>query len=455
MRVMFAVFPATAHFFPVVPHAWALRNAGHEVRVVTVPGTPTGVATPDFASRIAEAGLSAITCGRPQPLSVMDGAAPELVPTMEGSESYARHLALSPGERHNWDVFYHFLLTTVRNYHPPRPRQDVTALVDLARDWRPDLVLWDPWFPGGAVAARACGAAHARVLNALDYSAWVARRFDQVRAQGVEVPENPLVETLRPLAEKYGLTPDEELLHGQWTIDPFPEAMRLPTGVPTVPVRYTPFNGGGVVPDWLHGRPENPRVVISLGVSTRDYNRKDWGRTAALVEAVSELDVDVVATLNGNQLEDLRGPLPDNIRAIDYVPLSQLLPGASAIVHHGANGTFAAAVEAGVPQLVCDTDEYPRFVGEVAGESVEWRLLCQKQITATPIAEHVARHGAGLRLNHQTQSVEELRDRIQEVVRGHSYARGAERLRREWADAPSPAAIVPTLERLTSEHRSR
>lgn len=452
MRVMFAVFPATAHFFPMVPHAWALRNAGHEVRVVTVPGPPTGVAVPNFEHRITQAGLSALTCGSPEPLSVMDSADPALVPTLEGSESYARHLELSPDEQPHWDVFYHFLLTTVRNYHPPHPRQDIAALIDFAREWQPDLVLWDPWFPAGSVAARACGAAHARVLNALDYSAWVGPRFSRARARNPQAPANPLLETLGPLAEKYGFTADEETLYGQWTVDPFPEPMRLPTRARTVPVRYVPFNGGGVVPDWLRTRPDRPRVVISLGVSTREATRGDWGRTASLIEALAGLDIDVIATLNATQLEDLRDPLPNNVRTVDYVPLSQLLPGASAVVHHGANGTFAAAVEAGVPQIVCDTDERPRFIGEVADGSVDWRLMCQKQITATPVAKHVARHGAGLRINHQTQSVAEIRDLVREVLRDDSYVRGAQSLRQEWSSAPSPAAIVPTLEKLTSEH---
>lgn len=453
MRVMFAVFPATAHFFPMVPHAWALRNAGHEVRVVTVPGSPTGVAVPNFAEKITQAGLNALSCGSPEALSVMDSADPALVPTLEGSESYARHLELSPTEQPHWDVFYHFLLTTVRNYHPPRPRQDIVALIEFARQWRPDLVLWDPWFPAGGVAARACGAAHARVLNALDYSAWVSPRFVRAKDRNPQAPSNPLVETLSPLAEKYGFPADEETLHGQWTIDPFPESMRLPTQTRTVPVRYTPFNGGDVVPDWLLTRPSRPRVVISLGVSTREANQEDWGRTSALMEAVAGIDVDVVATLNASQLEDLRIPLPGNVRTVDYMPLNQLLPGASAIIHHGANGTFAAAMEAGVPQLVCDTDERPRFVCDSVGGSVNWRLMCQKQITATPVAEHVAKHGAGLRINHQTQSVAQIRSSVLEVVRGSSYALGARSLRQEWANAPSPAAIVPVLEKLTSEHR--
>jgi UDP:flavonoid glycosyltransferase YjiC (YdhE family) len=44
--------------------------------------------------------------------------------------------------------------------------------------------------------------------------------------------------------------------------------------------------------------------------------------------------------------------LPAEIRHVDYVPFSRLLPGCAALVHHGGIGTAAQALAAGVPQLV-------------------------------------------------------------------------------------------------------
>lgn len=44
--------------------------------------------------------------------------------------------------------------------------------------------------------------------------------------------------------------------------------------------------------------------------------------------------------------------LPENVRHDEYVPLSWLLPGAAALVHHGGIGTMAQALAAGVPQLI-------------------------------------------------------------------------------------------------------
>jgi len=44
--------------------------------------------------------------------------------------------------------------------------------------------------------------------------------------------------------------------------------------------------------------------------------------------------------------------LPANVRHFEFVPFSQLLPHASAIVHHGGIGTTSQALQAAVPQLI-------------------------------------------------------------------------------------------------------
>src|SRR5262249_33834850 len=50
--------------------------------------------------------------------------------------------------------------------------------------------------------------------------------------------------------------------------------------------------------------------------------------------------------------EQLPAQLPDGVRHFAWVPLSKLLPHASALVHHGGIGTSAAALAAGIPQVV-------------------------------------------------------------------------------------------------------
>lgn len=50
--------------------------------------------------------------------------------------------------------------------------------------------------------------------------------------------------------------------------------------------------------------------------------------------------------------EQLPPSLPPNVEHFSFLPLSRLLPCASALVHHGGIGSAAAALAAGVPQLV-------------------------------------------------------------------------------------------------------
>ena len=50
--------------------------------------------------------------------------------------------------------------------------------------------------------------------------------------------------------------------------------------------------------------------------------------------------------------EQLPAELPDGVRHFDYVPFTEVLPRAVALVHHGGIGSAAQALAAGVPHLV-------------------------------------------------------------------------------------------------------
>ncbi|WJK42568.1 DUF1205 domain-containing protein [Solwaraspora sp. WMMA2056] len=471
MRVLFTMFPSYVHLYPLAPVAWALQSAGHEVRIATHAG---------FAGAVASVGLTAVALG--------DADAPEArlrddakqPPGPEEVLAYADVMGLNEQERENWIIFYQWLLNPLSDY----VRVDLPEageLIEMARLWKPDVVLWDPLFPAGAVAARVSGAAHGRFLGAaLDYFGYSLERLaaarDRVVAAGL--PENPLADVMRPLADKYGVEVDDELLLGQWTVDPLPEGVSLVTGTSKVPVRWVPFAGGETFRDWLYDEPERPRIALSLGESARRYVSGDWGRTPKLFEALSDLDVEVVATLNKFQLEGVQR-VPDNVRVVEWVPLTQLMPTCSALIHHGGSGTTMNAIVNRIPQLVCDTDESflmraaeaspdPRDTGtyrvgrefgltdetEPEQPKAGWVIPC-RHLMAPPWSGIMKKFGAGVRLNHQGMPVDELRSHIQQVITNPSYREGAAKLRDAWANRPAPAAVVPVLERLTAEHRAR
>ncbi|MFJ2769929.1 nucleotide disphospho-sugar-binding domain-containing protein [Streptomyces sp. NPDC087300] len=416
MRVLFVVFPATAHTFPVVPLAWALQNAGHEVRVATHP---------DMTRPVTEAGLAAVPLGRGDDLDeiVAYSRDPALLDGLSGD------LAADPKDCPDWGEKW-FRLTRLF----ARLRPLLEDLAGTAVRWRPDLVLWDPFCLPAAVAARLSGAAHARLLWGQDTIGWLRGRSVRYRTDqhtAAAWPE-PLEEVMQQLLEPYGLPYEEELLLGQWSIDPMPPGLR-----PSVAsdhhyesMRWIPYSGGAQVPDWLHARPSRPRVCLTLGVGGRGRQlfRESGVPVSDVLAATEGLGVELVATLTPDQTEG--AAIPDHVRVVDYLPLSQLLPGCAAVVHHGGEGTFSTAAALGVPQLIVPMP----YWGERAA------------------ARYATERYAGLTLEPAEFSPEALREALGRLVSEPLFHNGAAVLRQELAALPGPADLVPVLTDLTRRH---
>ncbi|KQX56336.1 MULTISPECIES: activator-dependent family glycosyltransferase [unclassified Streptomyces] len=430
MRVLFVTLAASPHFFVQVPLAWALRAAGHDVRVASQP---------DLMDTVTAAGLSGVPVG---PRLAQDESVEEL---RRRQEKAAERLADPPDAQELMRIaedrperltpdFLDGLFTVMTSaiFQNFSAEETVDDLVALARRWRPDLVVWDTLMMGGPVAARACGAAHARLLYGLDLVGAARRRHLAVSAgRPRELREDPLAEWLGWTAERYGVGFTEDLVTGQWTLDPTPPSLRPPTDLPWVPVRHIPYNGRSVVPEWLREPPSRRRVCLTLGLSFREVMGGERTSVPALLESLGELDAEVVATLDTGQLAEV-GRVPDNVRVVDFVPLDALLPSCSAIVHQGGFGTAQNALAHGVPQVVVPNDL--------------WDIH--------PRAALLERSGAGLRpAGPGPLRPAELRDLVTRVLEDPSYARNAARLRDEIRATPSPAELVPVLEALTGRHR--
>lgn len=417
MRVIFTTFALDAHFLGQVPLAWALRAAGHEVRVVSQPALTGTVTT---------AGLTAVPVG--------------------GDHTVLAAIAASAdGAGADWDPAYDLDPVRPEVHHPTflrisnaqltrrffmRANNDsmIDGLVRFARSWRPDLVIWEPFTVAGAVAAEVVGAAHARLLwgvdLALDQREWFLRECGDRAGSG---ETDALAAWLGGVLDRYGLGFDERVVRGHWTIDPMPASVRLPLGGPTLPVRYIPYNGAAVVPDWLRDPAPRPRVCLTAGITARSGS----GRVSlsGVLDAVADLDVDVVATLDATQRDQV-AVVPDNVRVVDFVPLHALLPTCSVVAHHGGAGTWSTAAVSGVPQLL-----FPS----------EWDDFYR--------ARRTAELGAALVLPAMDLSPAALRAGLQRLLDEPSFADGAERLQEEMLSEPTPGEVVGALERLTLEHQ--
>ncbi|GAA1299897.1 activator-dependent family glycosyltransferase [Saccharothrix xinjiangensis] len=416
MKVLFTTLAANAHLYNLVPVAWALRAAGHDVRVA---------AQPDLTDAIVQAGLPAVPVGNALDLAELSRRARQ---RPEEQNLFDSRFDITETREEVLDLDYTRGVLATWCSMGLEPLAHDTALDDVvgfARSWQPDLVVWDALTYLGPIAARASGAAQVRVLFGLDHVARVRARFAELGGG-----TDPVAEWLSAKLARFGLAFDEELVLGQRTVDPLPPWTRFPTGVDYLPVRHVPYNGRSVVPAWLAEPPTRRRVCVTLGLSRRDL----WGveRFSAehLFEAVADLDVEVVATLTARQLHSPTAR-PDNVRLHDFVPLDALLPTCAAVVHHGGAGTMGNAVAHGVPQLVL-----PGNLWDKSG-----------------LADLLAEQGACLVLDPDRLTAAELRAQLLRLLEEPSFAAGAEKAREQAQSAPTPHEVVPELERVAAGRR--
>lgn len=432
MRILFLTCPSKTHLYTMVPLAWALQNAGHQVRVASQLD-----AVNLSADDIARTGLPAVAIGDDLDVSGALMAAAHEQAAAEERQTPDAPPPPAPGPaqpRRTRQSDYaaedpYAELDSLARQHFTFFNSDsvIDGAVRYARRWRPDLVIWDgmtmPY--AGPVAARAAGAAHARFVFGAD-------ALTQLRFAAQD--RDPVRDVVRPILDRYGLAYDEQTLTGQWSINAMPPWTWVPPGMEYLWMRPVPFNGPSVVPAWVLDEQERRRVCITMGVTFREL---DAGASAGdLLEAVADLDAEVIVTLGRDQVAALPR-LPANVRAVDFVPLTALLPTCSAVVHHGGYGTFASALEHGVPQLV---------VPGKFGNDIFWGPLAY--------LPHIEEVGAGVYVSdHDQLTPDLLRDKLLRVLDDPAFGRNAARLRARSNELPTPNDTVPAIERLTAQHR--
>ncbi len=421
MRVLFVILPSKAHLYvPVVPLAWALQSAGHEVRFAVQP---------EMVDAVSRAGLHSVSFDEDRFVENrldLDMSTADLDRLIGDLNISTR---CRPGD--SWEEPW-LHLVNVMHVHAPY----VDELVELCRQWKPDLVVWDPLCVAASVAARSCGAAHMRLLWGQDNLAWLWQEYGKRSASECsELVNGSLDWLMEPMLRRYGMRFEPELLFGNWTIDPMPLPLRIPLDfdIDYHSMRWVPYNGSSEVADWLRTEPERPRVCLTLGVGGRGRLLfKESGYSVGdVVRALAELDIELVVTLKEAQ-DALSGAVPDNVRIVDFVPLNQLLPTCAAVIHQGGSGTAMAAGAQRVPQLIC-----PMAIWDEDN-----------------IADHVAEQGAGIVVQPAELTPQVLREQLTRLLAEPRFAEGAAAFHDDLQRAPSPIEIVPVIEKLTARHRA-
>jgi 8-demethyltetracenomycin C L-rhamnosyltransferase len=405
MRVLLATLPELSHALPTVPVCWALRAAGAEVLVasggdvvkIAGAGLPVvdllpGRGIAQFLNAFDVAALSTSSDGPAEsPSSQPEPAAPAQQPSVSDALNEAPEYA----------GFLPHVSEILPEADVAELMEMMNGFVEVAERWRPDVIVYGPMTVGALAAAAK-----------LDIPA-VEHGFGFLRTAGLD----PLLRALAgEVFDRHGV----DLPSQRYGIDVAPPSM-LESEPQGWSMRYVPYNGGAVVPDWLNERPARPRVLVTLGnLIPQLSGSSGHNLVARILQQAATVDAEFVLALGAVDPSGLGG-LPSNVRAVGYMPLTQLLPTCSAVIHHGGAGTSMGALDAGIPQLVVPH-------------------LFDHQHTA----DVVVKRGAGMALDLVAEP-ELPAGLLDALVRDEHLRAGAREVQAEIRAMPTPAEIATRI----------
>jgi rhamnosyltransferase subunit B len=372
MRFLFAVQGSFGDINPCAGIGAGLRERGHEVVFLT-----SGY----YQKWLAGLGI-------------------ETVPTLSLEEEQRRiaHPHFSHPVRSYRLLWDSLLLAGRREYEAIRERFEPGRTVVITRLWN----------VGPRLAAEKLGVRSLHVAVSPDelglspspgvrgkLRAWVVRRFDRRIRGGLnrlrrELELLPVARWLS--AENY--LPESILgLFPQWYAPPAP-------GWPRIQYAGFPLFDGGTSPQLTERLEEflakGDAPIIITTSSTTEAARKYFQIAVSAVEKIGARAV-LLSSFSGN----VPAQLPASIGYFGYVPLRLLLPRSAAIVHHGGVGTVAAALRAGIPQLIVPV----KFDNEAHGARVSnmgvGSVLRLRQLQPERLAKEVQPLLASLRIREK------------------------------------------------------
>ena len=405
MRLLFTSLATPQHLYPLVPLAWACRAAGHDV---VYAGTPA------IAAVAVHTGLPVAVVGADLPPNSL--TAPTKTAATYGHDRFPPDWPLRP---HRLTADQRALLDHLGRNSAAAAEVMTGELIAFARSWRPDVVVHDTASFAGPVVAAVLGRPNVRHLTG------VGLRPMERRAGGPDaLPE------YAALFDRLGVPPR---LPPTLTIDPSPRSLRLPVDGLCLEQRFVPYNGSGTQPHWLLTPGKRPRVCVSWGYSVLSaalaLGREAIMPCLAAIAGLVELDVEVVLLATARHLA-LLGDLPPAVRVVESTPLHLVLADCDLIVHQAGDGTALTAAAVGVPQLTVTSKPDPALT-----------------------SDRLAAIGAAIHLPYREVAMDPLPHKLiggaaEQMLAEPSYRAAAARLRQEMAGQPTPAQLVPVLDRL-------
>jgi len=295
---------------PLVPFAWGLRAAGHEVLVT---------ASANMSTVVTEAGLP-----------FAENTAAVQMPELLSTDRQGNPVTMPKGEL---ELYRHF----GRGYARLALRM-LDGTVRLAERWQPDLVVSETYSFTGPLVAATIGVP------------WIRHH---IRLSSPEVIIEAGAEELRPELDNLGLA---TFLPPKLSLDICPPSMRPAEGPAVTKMGMVPYNGRiERIPDFVFAPKQRPRVCLTFGTRVPLPNKKTipggLKLLQELMQALPQAGFEVVVAISDELAETMR-PLPEGVLAAGQLPLSTIMPSCDLVVHHGGYGTTSTSVYLGVPQVV-------------------------------------------------------------------------------------------------------
>ena len=379
MRVVISCVPQTGHITPVLPLAMAFAEQGDDVILASGP---------DAEAAAVSHGLTFVPVGPP---------------FGEWFEALRQRTRGMPGDG--------LAPEAVERYFLPRLFGEIgTALMvddlmELGREFRPDLLIFDPYVFAGPL-----------VGGALDIP--VAQHL-------IGLANDPMVldlvaDAVSPIWREFGLSvPAHAGVHNGTTIaicprtlDPRSSMARCQELRPTPPPIDPPPRRPVEVP-----RPEDPVVYVTLGTFS---NSLEQFRT--LLGVLADEPINVVATVGRDNDPAQLAPWPPNAVIDSFIPQHELLPHCHAVVHHAGAGTTFGLLAHGLPSVAL-----PQSADNFR------------------IAKRLAASGAAVTLMPGEASPDQILAALRDVMAAPRYREAAVGLAAEIRAMPEPATLAANL----------
>ncbi|OLF17190.1 nucleotide disphospho-sugar-binding domain-containing protein [Actinophytocola xanthii] len=410
MRVLFGASSWPGHYFPMVPLAWALRAAGHDVRMLCSPSDVDAVSRAGlvpvpvldsvdmmmFTRWFNVANFASGDWPYPEPPPRPDDGEPLDFATFDAAARWAETAEATTAQL----------------------GRSIEGAQRYARAWRPDLVVHDMVCYEAPLAAEAVDVPNVLHLwgptgpsDALDTLGGDggSEQFSSATA------ESTMTGLIGPElgARMFG--------RARTVIDPCPEAVAPKLALDRLPIRYIPYNGPGSVPTDLPERTGRPRLCVVWGRSSTVSFGPASNRLPQIIAAAEAVGAEVLLLATGQDVAAV-GPLPDSVRPMVEVPLHLVLPECDAVVHSGGGGVTMTSLSCGTPQLSLPI-----------------------AVNAAVLSRRFDRYGAGLTVPNYEADVESLTGALSRLLTEPAFTTAARALAGEAETMPSPAEVVAEL----------